>query len=99
MSPNPDDIFDTWDRIWGVISEMDKGLAVTCHEVCDLKKQISDVINDLGKLEGKYDEMIKNTIADARHKADRSTNIKIAIMGGIFGIITAVITIVPYLLK
>ena len=97
--PNDSDIFDTWDRIWGTISEMDKGLAVTCHEVCDLKTSIATLRTDIGKLEGKYDQIIKNTIDEARHKADRSMNIKIAILGGVFGIITAVVAIVPHLIK
>lgn len=84
--------FDLWDRIWGAISKNEKNLAVTCHEIADLKDKIINLEKDIDKL-------IDIQIEKIKHKHERSMNIKIALVTGVFSVIVALIAIIPYLIK
>jgi len=107
---NDQNIFDIWDKIWASISKNEKDLAVTCHEIKDLKEDIGAIREKIGKVEGKYDTLIKSEIEKQQVinndflqkeniKSDRKHNIRLVILGGIFTLIVALLEIVPMLLQ
>ena len=94
-----DKIHEQLDRLWGSVSENQKNIALNCHKVGDVAGDIQEIRADIKTLEIKYDTIIQKKLDDLKAKTNRSSNIKIAMLGGAFLILTALISLVPQWLQ
>jgi len=84
-------------RIWGKIAELDKIIAVTCHEIQDLKdndKEIRDKIMYVkSTVDGLTKQLITDNVLKNENVKDRNNRVIVAIIGSLAGAIAILVGI------